>query len=1662
MNKIHRLVWSCVRNAWVVAHECAKAAGKAATTTSTACAARWGMIAVLESICLVQAAPPVAATLPSGGQIVSGSGNISQSGNAMTVNQATDKLITNWQSFDIGNQASVSFNQPGADSIALNRITGQSPTQIFGQLNANGQVILMNPAGVVFGQGSQVNVGGIVASTLSLTDTDFLGGRLRFVGTSGEIVNQGTLSAQGGVVALVAPVVRNEGTITTPNGTAVLAAAQDVSLDFTGTGLLTVTVAKSKLDALAQNHGLIQANGGRVILTAGAARDVLAGAVGNSGVIEANALTQQNGRILLEGNWISQEGRLTASGGQVNLQASQGIYLDGEVDVSSMQGQGGHIGIKTGKLEGMAESSLKANGTDGGSVKIEGTGMVGFSSAVSATGVRNGGVIEATGANLALLNAKVDASGGVQGGTVHLGGGWQGTTSLPQAQETFIGVGTEVRANGGGLGQGGEVVVWSTQASQNNGRLQAKDGGRIELSSKGKVQLNGGLDAGFGGNVLLDPKNLIITATPPNNLTMVRRLASGSMAGGPALANNDWFGNGLALDGDRLAVGAILDDTGGTNRGAVYLFTGVGTDYSALTWQKKIANAQGAVGMPVLTDDAKFGASISLKGNLLAIGSTGDGTSGGICVTNCGAVHLFNGAGGDFSGLTWQKKLADTTGATGMPTFPNDIMFFGISVALDGDRLVVGTPYEEVTGVTRGAVYAFTGVGSDFSGLTYRNKVTTSQGAIGMPALGTNDSFGNAVSLNGDRLAIGTNLDDTGGTNWGAVHLFTGVGSDFSGLQWVKKLASGTGAVNQPTRTNGAVTYQFGYSVALDADRLAVGMVGDDIMAASAGSALLYTGVGNDYSGLTFQKYVHSGTVGTMPALAANSFFGTSIALDGDRMAVGAPLEDAGGVVRGAMYLFNGVLTFPSGADSAVFSQTPDATTYMTPATIESILNTGSAVTLQANNDITVSSAIAANNPGGNGGNLTFQAGRNINFNANVGTDNGNLTAVAGDSGAISAYTDAGTPTMTIANGVSLNAGTGNIVLASRGGNFVNNSGSGALAGGAWQVWSSDPASDTRGGLVYDYKQYNATYGSTAVLGTGRGFLYSLAPVITPSLIGAVSKVYDGNTATSLTAANYTSSGAIDGDIVTLNDPAAGNYDTKNVGTGKNVTATGIAIASATNGSATVYGYQLSSTTANGNIGTITPKALTLNGLTPNNKIYDGSTLATIGSYGSLVGLVTGDAVNLNSANATANYADKNVGIGKTVTVANLGLAGLDASNYSFVSTQTGTSDLTPKALTLSGLTPNNKIYDGSTNATIGSYGNLVGVVTGENVTLDSNSATANYADKNVGIGKTVTVANLGLAGLDISNYSFITTQTATADLTPKSLSLTGLTINNKPFDGNTTASVGTFGSLTGVLAGETVVLSSGGSNANFVDGFPGQSKPVNVLGLGLQGSDAGNYAIGTQVSTADITSNTKQYIPELESPVLNPDPINPVKGVLDLNGRPIVDDQIPILLNVDLKADLTGVGQLNPVAVNNRHNTIAVAIGAGNPKGVSQTSLGDTVIPVFDQPDGGRISPVAQYKVTEQGGELRATAFGQSSALPTLERMRQEPVVVPIELPDKSQSQLLINITNNGVLLVRAAERIKHVYGERHIMLLGLMAARQRLGVALSDIKAVLIQAVR
>jgi len=234
---------------------------------------------------------------PEGGQVMGGSGSISQSGLNTTINQSTQNMAIDWQSYNVNANERVQYIQPNSSSISLNRILSQNGSTIAGRIDANGQVILVNPNGIFFTPTSVINVGGIIASGLNIQPNDFMNGNYIFnevLGSDGTVINSGMINASlGGNVALVGKQVENDGLIVANLGTVNLAAGKQAVLTFDDGGLLGVRVSKEILqeelgiDPAVINSGAINAEGGRVLLTASTSQDVFSQAV-NTGDLNQN------------------------------------------------------------------------------------------------------------------------------------------------------------------------------------------------------------------------------------------------------------------------------------------------------------------------------------------------------------------------------------------------------------------------------------------------------------------------------------------------------------------------------------------------------------------------------------------------------------------------------------------------------------------------------------------------------------------------------------------------------------------------------------------------------------------------------------------------------------------------------------------------------------------------------------------------------------------------------------------------------------------------------------------------------------------------------------------------------------------------------------------------------------------------------------------------------------------------------------------------------------------------------------------------------------------------------------------------------------------------------------------------------------------------------
>ncbi|WP_155626299.1 filamentous hemagglutinin N-terminal domain-containing protein, partial [Burkholderia diffusa] len=217
------------------------------------------------------AAQQVLAVGPSA--IVHGNGSVVTNGAVTTVNQKTDKMVVYWGDMNVAAHETLNFAQPSKTAAVLNRVIGADPTQILGALNASGRVFIVNPNGILIGNQAKINVGSLVASSLNVSDDDFLGGRLNFSGnTQAKVVNEGHIDARESV-ALLGPRVENRGTIHSQRGSVALAAADGVSLSFAGNGL-QVKLTRGSLQALVENGGMIVSDNGDVMLSAWA-RDAL-------------------------------------------------------------------------------------------------------------------------------------------------------------------------------------------------------------------------------------------------------------------------------------------------------------------------------------------------------------------------------------------------------------------------------------------------------------------------------------------------------------------------------------------------------------------------------------------------------------------------------------------------------------------------------------------------------------------------------------------------------------------------------------------------------------------------------------------------------------------------------------------------------------------------------------------------------------------------------------------------------------------------------------------------------------------------------------------------------------------------------------------------------------------------------------------------------------------------------------------------------------------------------------------------------------------------------------------------------------------------------------------------------------------------------------------
>jgi YDG domain len=264
------------------------------------------------------------------------------------------------------------------------------------------------------------------------------------------------------------------------------------------------------------------------------------------------------------------------------------------------------------------------------------------------------------------------------------------------------------------------------------------------------------------------------------------------------------------------------------------------------------------------------------------------------------------------------------------------------------------------------------------------------------------------------------------------------------------------------------------------------------------------------------------------------------------------------------------------------------------------------------------------------------------------------------------------------------------------------------------------------------------------------------------------------------------------------------------------------------------------------------PVALTVSNITANDKAYDQNTNATlVVSNAALVGVANGDSVTLNTADAAGFFTNKNAGFGLKVIVRGLAISGTDAHKYTLTQ-PTLTANIYPMDLTVTGVTASNKVYDGTADVAINATNTIMtGVLTNDAVVFDPGGALGTFFDQYAQTGKLVVLYGWSLTGPDAANYALpffpvnADGSLLTADITPKPLTVLGITANNKIYDGTTSATLNTNNaSLSDVISPDEVILSTNGCIATFASPNLGTNIAVTVGGLSLVGNDATNYSL--------------------------------------------------------------------------------------------------------------------------------------------------------------------------------------------------------------------------
>ena len=1436
--------------------------------------------------------------LPTNPNVTSGSANISQTANKLTVNQNTDKLIANWSSFNIGKDATVQFVQPSSTSSALNRVTSSDPSYIFGTLQANGKIILINPNGVLFANGAKVDVGSIIASTLKMADKDYLSDQLIFEkdNLAGTIQNDGTIRAfAGGTVALIGSQVTNNGKIKTKQGTTALLTGDKVTLTLNGNRLIKYTIDQGALNSLVENNNAIIAKEGVVILSAKGLNLLSKSVVNNTGTIEAKGFSQAGGKIYLDGDQTTNSGKLVAS---------------------SKNNSGGLIQVTGDEVKLTSTASLDASGATGG-----GTVLVGGSYQNSDPTVRQSRKTIIEGGSV--LNASATKDG--DGGTIVAWSDINNPDSITSAQGTFLATGGLNSGNGGNIETSGHYL--STDL--------------INVNASG---------LGTSGTWLLDPYNITI-GSPIAGTTYSNNFTPSATSTILASSINTSLNSGTSV--------VITTGSAGSDSGDITISNS--TPISKTSGGDATLTLEAARNITVGTSSAITSTSgtlgITLKSATASAATTGGVRIGSNLTSNGGDILIGGGQGTAVNGIGYAQNYAG--GSSDQRSSAIQVNAVTISsgagkIVLNGENRIndnTGSPkVDNPAGVyiaansnitsTTGSIYSTTkSSGTNNFGLAIdqgSNTITT-----------INSSSGGSIRL--DATNTVSSLAALGLTNSGQRATIR-----FSSLPTVAGLFILINGSIQPVtytaETNAACTVSItncGYVTVSGSNGSYQNAIYGSSTAATKATYVTVAGETKVYDGLntalnfTSSDFTKESLI-TWPSLFTNTYIAANYNFKTSSKNVGSysSLTDYNSSGTTPATYTDGTGTYAIGwTYTSPYTITAKTLTTTLASTVSKEYNATTTATL-SNSNFSVPTGvsgetISVTKTTGTYDNKNVGTGKTVTANLASGdyliTGTGALLSnytlttgdVTGNVGTITqkALTMSGlsVPSSKVYDGTTTAVVTDNKVFTGS-----ETAGTGTTSDGKWYTGDTVNFTGTATG-TYNFKDVSTattvTYGGLSLTGAQAGN-YSLtqqtpaAATITQKTVGLLaSKPYDGNT--SLTD-RVTVTTDISGEALTYTGATAND---SHVATSSKY-INGITLANGTGGLAANYKLPI----LNNTNAPVTITAATLIPTISNTSVtkeYDGTPATSITPTYSFSGFVSGDS-GATLANTSKLYNSAHVASANSVTVSGLSISGITGSNSSLTSDYAldSISKNVSAAITAKTLTPTitntsvTKEYDSTTATSITPTYSFSGFVSGDtDATLTYD--TKLYNSKNVNDANKVTVSGLGINSITGTKSSLASdyllsssSKDVSASITAKTLTVSGITAANKDFDGTTAATVSTSGAVySGKVTGDSVTVSATGI---FASAAVGTGKTVNLNNT-YTGTDVTNYNITNQSTTTANITNPGETPPEEKKTTTNS---KKVKCELeDCNKNKLVSGEIVIVKkNIfnDDKATVTPIS-INP-----------------------------------------------------------------------------------------------------------------------------------------------------